>query len=452
MLAQKEYETAKKIAEAVEKKGGTVYFVGGCVRDLLTGADTVDVDIEVHGISPDTLEKILDDTGERLEFGKSFGVYSLAGNHLDIAMPRRESATGRGHKDFKIDVDPCIGTKGAARRRDFTVNALMQNVLTGEIVDHFGGRNDLEKGILRHVSDDSFPEDPLRVLRAAQFAARLGFDIADETLALCRKMDISSLSRERVFAELEKALIKAQNPSIFFEKLRDMDHLSVWFSDIKELIELPQNAKYHTEGDVWTHTMMVLDEAATRRESAVRPLPFMVSALVHDLGKIDATTVEDDGVVHAYGHEEKGLGRTEKFLSRLTCDRSLTEYVLNMCALHMKPNKMAVSGSAIKSTNKLFDGSVEPNDLILLALSDAHGKSSVYDFVDTAPFLWERLGVYKEYMSRPYVTGGDLIEAGIRPCREFSEILGYSHKLRLCGTPKESALKQTLAFARKILK
>ena len=452
MLPKKEYETAKKIAGAVDERGGTVYFVGGCVRDSLMGRECTDVDIEVHGVSPETLEDILDGVGGRIEYGKSFGVYSISGTHLDIAMPRRESATGRGHKDFKIDVDPYIGVKNAAKRRDFTVNALMQNVLTGEIVDSFGGMKDLEKGILRHVFDDSFPEDPLRVLRAAGFSARFEFEIADETVSLCKKMDVSTLSRERVFAETEKALLLAKKPSIYFENLRKMDKLSFWFPDAAELIGLAQNAKYHTEGDVWEHTMMVLNEAACRRESAVRPLPFMISALVHDMGKIDATTIDGKGVVHSYGHEVKGLDRTKRFLMRLCGDRSLIEYALNMCALHMKPNTMAVSGSAIKSTNRLFDESLEPNDLVLLALSDAHGKSSVYDFVDTAPFLWERLEIYKDYMSRPYVTGQDLIDAGIAPCREFSEILGYAHKLRLCGTPKENALKQTLAFARKILK
>ncbi len=451
-MSSKDVSIAKNIAKEVAAAGGVAYFVGGCVRDSLMGIESTDIDVEIHGISPETLEGILDSLGERLEFGKSFGVYSLSGTHLDIAMPRRESVTGHGHKDFKIDIDPFIGTKNAAKRRDFTVNALMKNVMTGEIVDHFEGRTDLGKGVLRHVDDSSFPEDPLRVLRAAQFAARFDFEIAPETMSLCSKMDISTLSRERVFAETEKALLKADKPSKFFELLREMGQLSVWFFELEALIGLPQNAKYHTEGDVWRHTMMVLDEAALRRKDAVRPLPFMISALVHDLGKIDATTVDDDGVVHAYAHETNGLSRTQRFLSRLSADKALTEYVLNMCKLHMKPNVMAVAGSKIKKTNALFDEAAEPADLILLALSDARGKTSDYPFVDTAPFLWERFGIYKEYMSRPYVMGRDLIDAGIAPSEKFSDILEFAHSLRLGGIPKDTALKETLSYAKKKLK
>lgn len=451
MIAQKEFETAKKIAEAVALLGGRAYFVGGCVRDSLMGLDSKDVDIEVHGISPQALENILDGVGKRLEYGKSFGVYSLSGTSLDIAMPRRESAIGIGHKDFKIEVDPYLGTKGAAKRRDFTINALMQDVLTGEITDHFGGKSDLEKGILRHVSDDSFAEDPLRVLRAAQFAARFGFDIDGQTIVLCRTMPLSALPCERVFAELEKALIKADRPSVFFEVLQKAEQLSVWFDELGRLIGIPQNEKYHTEGDVWVHTMMVLDEAAKLRCRADHPLPFMLSALVHDLGKISATTVSD-GVVHAYGHETKGLRDIENFISRLTSDKSILSYVLNLCALHMKPNTMAHHNSSVKSTNKLFDDAAAPNDLILLALADSRGKTSPDTFVDTEPFLFERLEIYREYMSRPYVTGKDLIELGFSPSESFSDILGYAHKLRLAGIPKDSALKQTLSYARKNLK
>ena len=452
VIPKKEHEIAKKIAEAVALAGGTVYFVGGCVRDSLMGVPVYDVDIEVHGIDPDMLETILDEIGDRLEFGKSFGVYSLSGTHLDIAMPRRESVTGSGHKDFKINVDPYIGTENAAKRRDFTVNALMQNVLTGEIIDHFGGQTDLKNGILRHVNSDSFAEDPLRVLRAAQFSARLCFDIAPETMLLCSKMELSHLSRERVFAEMEKALLKARKPSVFFEVLKNMGQLSVWFSELEALIDLPQNQKYHTEGDVWVHTMMVLDEAAKRREAAKQPLHFMISALVHDIGKAVATTVGEDGTVHSYSHETLGIPNVKRFLLRLTSDKSITEYALNMTALHMKPNTMAHHSSAIKKTNALFDDALEPYDLILLALSDAHGKTSIYDFVDTEPFLLERFKLYKETMARPHVMGRDLIDAGITPGKDFSILLEYAHKLHLAGIQKEDALRQTLSYSRKLLK
>ena len=218
---------AVRIAQRAAELGGTVYYVGGFVRDRLRGAKTKDVDIEVHGLYPAQLEAILDELGERVAVGESFGIYKLKGCTLDIAMPRREEKRGSGHRDFDVCVDPFLGTFKAARRRDFTINALMENVLTGEIVDGFGGLRDLREGVLRHVSDESFAEDPLRVLRCAQFAARFGFTVADETAALCGRMDLSSLAKERVMDELEKALLKAAAPSVFFETLRRMGQLSV---------------------------------------------------------------------------------------------------------------------------------------------------------------------------------------------------------------------------------
>ena len=444
-----ELETARKIAAEVGACGGKAYFVGGCVRDELLGLESKDIDIEVHGIEPSALEEILDRVGTRAEFGKSFGVYSVKGTHIDIAMPRKESATGRGHRDFKIDIDPYIGEENAARRRDFTVCALMKDALTGEVFDFFGGIGDLEKGVIRHVNDDSFAEDPLRVLRAAQFAARFGFTVADETLAICRKMDVSALPRERVFEELKKALLGAKKPSVFFEVLRAVGALDVWFPELQALIGVEQNEKHHAEGDVWVHTMMVMDEAAKRRREARQPLAFMLSAVAHDFGKA-LCTERVNGEIHAYGHENEGISLAKAFMKRLTGEKALTSYVLNMVELHMQPNAKAAHGSSVKSTNKMFWQSTEPGDLILLALSDAYGKVAPRPFYDTEPFLRERFALYEEYMARPYVKGSDLIAAGIPQGADFSEILAYAHKLRLAGIEKESALRQTLAYADKL--
>ena len=190
--AELDKEMARRVAEQVARRGGRTFYVGGFVRDALLQRDNKDVDIEVHGITPACLKEILDSLGQRLTIGESFGIFNLKGYDLDIAMPRKEEARGSGHRDFDIFVDPFIGTEAACRRRDFTFNALMQDVLTGEIVDHFGGAEDLEKGILRHVNDVSFAEDPLRVLRAAQFAARFEFTVAEETVALCSRMQLSA--------------------------------------------------------------------------------------------------------------------------------------------------------------------------------------------------------------------------------------------------------------------
>lgn len=441
----RDLDMAKKIALLVHEAGGRVFYVGGFVRDLLMKRDNKDIDIEVHGITVEKLEEILDSVGYRTEMGASFGVFGLKGYDLDIAMPRKEEAIGRGHKDFKVDVDPFLGTEKAAIRRDFTLNALMQDVLTDEIVDHFGGVDDLKKGVLRHVNTETFIEDPLRVLRGAQFAARFDFAIAEETIELCKGMDLTALAPERIMGELEKALLKAEKPSVFFERMREMEQLGYWFPELEQLIGVPQPAKHHPEGDVWTHTMLVLDQAAGLRKQAKEPLYLMLAALCHDIGKA-ITTEEINGRLHALGHETEGLPLVKKALQRVTNENALIKYVLNMTELHMRPNQMAADGSSQKSMNHLFDRSVSPEELILLAEADYTGRAGEWDFEPNRMFFKERLEVFQEMMAQPYVMGRDLIEAGLKPDKNFSELLAYAHKLRLAGVPKEVALKQTLAF------
>lgn len=439
---------AEKIAYMVGEKGGRAFYVGGFVRDKILGIDNKDVDMEVHGIKPEELLDILTEVGEPLSYGRSFGIYSLRGHDIDVAMPRRERAIGKGHRDFEVLVDPFIGTEAAARRRDFTINAIMEDVLTGELVDHFGGMQDLKKGIIRHIDTETFVEDPLRVFRGAQFASRFGFSVADETLELCRGMDLSSLSRERVEDELKKALLKGKKPSIFFEVLRRAGGLDAWFPELKALIGLEQDPKFHPEGDVWTHTMEVLDRAAAYRSVAEKPYAFMLLALTHDFGKA-LTTEKINGRIHSYDHEIKGLTLIEEFLRRITNEKDVISYVLNMVPLHMKPNVAAASKSAVKVTNRMFDRAEAPVDLIYFAMSDKPVMSGDNPFTGDPDFLFERYKIYKETLAKPYVTGRDLVEAGLEPGEYFAEVLAYAHKLRLAGIEKEDALKQTLAYARK---
>ncbi len=442
-MKESDEKKVKEIARKAEEAGGRAYYVGGFVRDRLLGLPTKDIDVEVHGIYPDKLREIVSSQGTVLEMGESFGIFSLKGTDIDIAMPRKETATGRGHRDFSVSVDPFIGTEKAAARRDFTVNALMEDVLTGEITDFYGGINDLKNKVLRHVTDESFPEDPLRVLRLAQFSARFGFSVHEKTKELCKTIDLSSLSKERIEGEMKKALLKAPRPSVFFEVLRDVKGLDFWFPELEKLISLPQNPDFHPEGDVWVHTMEVLDRAVSFRDSVSEPYAFMLSALCHDLGKIEATE-EIDGVIHAYAHESLGLPIAKAFLSRFTGDKGVINYVMNMVFFHMKPGVMARAGSSQKSFNKLFDESVCPYDLICLALSDEGERNENIENI-----LLGKLDAFNKTMSLPFVQGKDLIDAGLKPDKSFTEILAYAHKLRLAGVNKESALKQTLSFARK---
>lgn len=439
---------ARAVAEKVAEAGGRVYYVGGLVRDGLLGRVNKDVDIEVHGVTSATLEAILDSVGERTEMGVSFGIYGLRHHELDIAMPRKERNTGAGHKDFAVSTDPFLGTKSAAERRDFTINALMEDVLTGEIVDHFGGKEDLRSGIIRHVNDVTFAEDPLRVLRAAQFAARFGFSVAEETISLCSRMDLTALASERIFGELVKALMKAPRPSVFFETLRRMNQLRDWFPEAEALIGVPQEPRFHPEGDVWNHTMLVLDNAAKLRSQAKEPLAFMLAALCHDFGKVKATQTID-GRIRALGHEEAGVPITEAFLLRLTKEMKLRRYAENMVLLHMRPNIMAAQNSGRKAFCKLFDQSLCPEDLLLLAKADALGRTIDQDYSGTEALLREQLELFRELMARPHVMGRDLVAAGFEPSIRFTAVLKFAHKLRLSGVSKDEALRQCIGMMRK---
>jgi len=350
----------------------------------------------------------------------------------DVQMARKEKATDE-------------------ERRDFTINTLMEDVLTGEIVDHFGGQEDLRQGILRHVNDITFADDPLRVLRAAQLSARFGFAVAPETIELCRTMDLSALAGEQVFSELEKALLKAARPSMFFEFLRQAQQLHHWFPEAEALIDVSQEPKHHPEGDVWNHTMMVVDQAARLRDQAKEPLAFMLSALCHDFGKPETTAVKD-GVIRSIGHETAGIPVAKRFLARLTSEVKLQQYVLSMVELHMRPYQHFKQKSGQKALNHLFDASVCPEDLLLLAKADHTGRALDMDYAPAESLLQERLSCFREIMSHPYVMRADLVAEGIQSEKDLDEALAYAHKLRLAGIGKEDALRQTVGFLRKIRK
>ena len=444
----KDRQLARSIAAEVAKRGGSTYYVGGCVRDQLLGRSVKDVDIEIHGVPVPELAELLSAFGEVSAIGASFGIYNIKGHTLDIAVPRREDAESRGGRDEMAEVaDPFLGTYEAARRRDLTMNALYEDVLTGEVIDHFCGQADLAAGIIRHVDDTTFAQDPLRVLRVAQFAARLDMRVAANTIALCGQLDVGDLPSERVLEELRKALLKSRRPSTFFAVLREMDQLDPWFAEVGALVGVPQNPMWHPEGDVWVHTMRVLDAAASHREQASDPFAFMLSALCHDLGKA-TTTTEVDGRIVSYGHEEEGVPLARSLLDRLGVSTQTRTYALNMVTLHMIPNALIAQGARRKAYNHLFDRSICPRDLLLLARCDNEGSGDGTLDETLCMELDERLQAFEQMMARPYVQGRDLLEAGMEPGPQMGEVLRHAHKLRLVGMSKEDQLRQCLGFWR----
>ena len=440
---------AQALARRVREAGGRALYVGGFVRDSLRGVPCKDIDLEIYGLAPSALRALLGELGEVVEKGASFGVFGLDHSNLDIAMPRKERRTGGKHTDFDVDVDPFLPVEAASMRRDFTINAMLRDVLTGELIDCWGGVADLQARIIRHVNDATFREDALRVFRAAQFAARLDAVIDPATLALCASIEVSEITCERVFEELSKALLKAKKPSVFFRALREMNHLKEFFPEIEACANVPQNPVYHPEGDVFEHTMQVVDCAAALRDRAQWPLGFMLAALTHDLGKVVTTEIQPDGKITSYGHAEQGLPLCERQMARLTNQTMLIKYVKNMMWLHMRPNMLAQARSKKKKTRQLFDLSVCPEDLILLSRADASGKlDSPYDEANEA-FLRERLEDYREILRRPMVTGKDLIAAGLKPGPDFSRWLDRARQLHFAGQEKPRALSQVLEEARR---
>ena len=460
MLYVSDIQMAELIAKRVDAIGGTVYFVGGYVRDMLINPDieNKDIDIEVFGITPEQLRHILSNCGELKEYGKSFGIFGLKDYNVDISMPRKERCTGTEHTDFDVTVDPFMTTYEASKRRDLTINALMQNVLTGEIVDNFGGINDIKNKVIRHVNSETFIEDPLRVLRVAQFYARFeDFTVANETKELCKSMNITNLSKERVWEEFCKALNKSKRPSKFFNFLLEINHLHEWFPEVYQMTQIPQNYKYHPEGDVYKHTMNTLDWLATAYPNA--ELQLRISALCHDMSKIETTEVINN-TVHSYGHEEASIRISETFLRRLTNNKDIIKFVTNMVGIHMKPHYCLNNKSKRKITNHMFDDCISPADLIVLADCDNRARFSldtdiaiVNDYRrKEAEWLVERLAYYYETMNKPYITGQMLRDnLKITPGPWYKDMLDLAHKMRLANVDIGHQISQIMAESKKLI-
>lgn len=432
----------KEIAKLVKEAGGTAYYVGGYVRDKIMGRKTSDIDMEIYGISEKELVEILGSIGEVYGKGKSFFTYRIKGYDIDIALPRKEIKTGKGHKGFAVEAQPFSSPEKAYKRRDFTVNALLEDVLTGEVLDYCNGISDIKNKVIRQVNENTFSEDPLRALRMCRFSAMLGFEVANETIELAKKAELSELAAERVQKETMKAIMKSEKPSIYFETLKEAELLDVWFPELKNIIGIEQDKRFHPEGDVWTHTMIVLDNAAQVREEAEYPEGFMMASLLHDLGKAETTYEDEDGKIRSIGHE-KHLEPVKKFMSRLALPKKMMKYVENMVTYHMRPNQLVNQKSKQKAINRLYDESISPGDLILISKADYLGGKN-RDYTEHEEYLMNGLEEYLRIMDEPEVTGKDLINEGIKPGKEMGELLDKAHRMKLSGLKKDEIIRQII--------
>jgi tRNA nucleotidyltransferase (CCA-adding enzyme) len=444
-----------EIASKVEALNGTMYIVGGWVRDFLLGAVSLDFDLEVYGLEVQQLNDILESFGQASQVGKSFGIVTLhrAGRHFDFAFPRTENKTGKGHRGFMVKPDPGLTFEKASSRRDFTINAMGMRLPGLEIVDCHGGQADLANKLLRHVSD-AFSEDPLRAMRAVQFAARFELDIHPETQVLCRKLPLEELSRERIFGEFNKLFLKASKPSIGLEWMRRLDLLR-YFPELAAMIDVKQDPEWHPEGDVWTHNNMVLDEAASLKHELSTDkdqLAFMYGALCHDFGKAE-TTVFEAGRWIRYGHEAVGVSVCRNFMARLTNDAELIEEVEKYVRTHMRPVLL------YKERDRVGQGAIRRlaleihiPDVIRIAKADHFGRTSADAMSREFPagdWLQNRARELQVFDEKPasYLRGKDLLELGMEPGPGMGDFLNKCFELQLDG--KIRSRDEALAWAKK---
>ena len=439
------------VVNSVKDAGGRALVVGGWVRDRLMGRPSKDVDLEVYGLSGEQLRRVLAAFGPVNAVGESFTVYKVA--DIDIALPRRESKTGRGHKGFEVHGDPDLSPREAARRRDFTINAIGWDPLTGDYVDPFDGRGDIDRRVLRAVDPVTFPEDSLRVLRAIQFAARFEFQLDPATEALCRGIPLDDLPAERIWGEMEKLLLQARRPSIGFALALRLEIIDRLFPEMRALVGCPQEPEWHPEGDVWVHTLMVIDEARTRIDDLAHPqqVAVMLGAVCHDLGK-PPTTAFVDGRIRSIDHEQAGVEPATALLDRLnvhTMDGfDVRKQVLGITAHHLKPGMFGMSKTPV--SDGAFRRLAQKVDLELLARvakSDCMGRSGDFDCSAMDWFLERarQLGV-QHAPPAPLVLGRHLLALGMKPGPRIGELLRAIYERQLDGTV--TTTEQGIAFAR----
>ena len=447
-------DLVRAIAQAVRDHGGRALVVGGWVRDAILGHPSKDVDLEVFGMPAERLRSLLATFGRVDTVGESFTVYKLG--DLDVSLPRRESKTGRGHTGFTVEGDPRLSIEEAARRRDFTINAMSLDPLTGDVLDPFGGRRDLAARELRVVDPATFGDDSLRVLRALQFAARFELTATEDTRALCRVIPLDDLPSERVWGEMEKLLLQARRPSIGLALALDLGVVDRLWPELKALVGCPQEPAWHPEGDVWVHTLMVVDEARRRIDDLTRgpAVAMMLGAVCHDFGKPAATAVID-GRIRSPGHEEGGVEPAARFLDRLNV-HSLDGYdvrgaVLGLVAQHLKPS--AFYKSATPVSDGAFRRLAQKVNLELLArfsMADCHGRTGTFDCSAGDWFLERARALGVEHAPpAPLVMGRHLIALGVTPGPRMGELLAEIYDAQLDGAI--ATLEEGIALAKQQL-
>lgn len=415
--------------------------VGGCVRDSLLNIPSKDYDVEIFNINcTNTIKTCLEKFGKVNEVGKSFGVLILSTQNydFDFALARVEKKVDLGHRGFEITPNANLSFEEASLRRDFTINSIGYNYFEKKYLDPHNGIKDLENKILRHIKDETFIEDPLRVYRAIQFASRFSFTLDSKTFLLCEKMvlndELKELPKERVFEELKKLFLKSPKPSLGFELLKDLGVLK-HFPQLQALVACIQDEEYHPEGDVWVHTLMTLDEMAKLKTGdEYRDLYLFCALLCHDLGKPFCTEITEEGRVTSHKHEALGVQPTIDFLKLITDEKKFIEKITPLVKNHLAPFQLYKAESSLKAVKRLsLKCSIE--DLCIVCLADCKGRTIPdKDKCDKA-VSWvlnkaREMNISSNALT-PLVQGRDLIAMGMKPSKEFKMILEKALDLQI---------------------
>jgi tRNA nucleotidyltransferase (CCA-adding enzyme) len=430
------------------RRVGRPRVVGGCVRDWLLGQEPKDFDIEVPGVDFETLHRTLAPFGATDVVGRSFGVIKLrlGGSEYDFSLPRRESKTGAGHRGFAVEPEPELSDSEAAARRDFTINAIAFDPFAYALIDPHGGENDLRAGVLRHTSA-AFTEDPLRVLRAVQFAARFDFALAPETAALCRsiKASFSELPVERIWGEWAKWAEKSRKPSRGLAVLQETEWLG-HFPEIAALVGTPQDPEWHPEGDVFTHTghccdaLVRLDDWQQAGPELRRVLLFAV--LAHDFGK-PATTgqAERKGRLRwvSPGHEAAGGPLTETFLKRIGSPLELIEFVRPLVVNHLAHHhgNIEFSDTSVRRlARRLAPASIDQLGAVMRADHDGRPPLRSDETLQRIAALRQKACdlALAATAPKPLLLGRHLLALGMKPSPDFKPLLDAAFEAQLDGT------------------
>lgn len=428
------------ILREIIANGGLPLKVGGCVRDKMLGLEPKDIDIEVYNLSVEKLIEILSRFGEVDSVGKSFGVLKLRHNNTDIdfSLPRLESKSGSGHKGFIVETHSNLSVYEAAARRDFTINSMGEDI-DGNLIDTYGGRVDLDDGILRATSL-AYSEDPLRVLRGMQFCSRFNLIAEQKTIELSMDMlpEYWLLPKERVFGEWYKWAEKCVKPSLGILFLRDCGWLNL-YPAIANLEFTLQDPEWHPEKllssrhDVLSHTCYVLDAMAEicyrKNIKGEDKVILMFAALAHDFGKVTHTQFEN-GRIRSKCHDVAGVEPARLFLESIGCFPRIIEKVLPLVLEHMVHCYGQVNLK--KLSNRLFPATI--SELLLVIESDYSGRPPLPKGIPKVCYNWEKMATELNIINsqpKPIIQGRHLIALGMKPSKDFKIILEDAYNAQL---------------------